>query len=105
MNTDVIVHPKLQHYGLTTSNLDAMIDWYRKVLGMTVNHRSAARSGMQRGPFSSAAFLSNDEVNHRMVLFEMSGLSPIPISTSTRACSTSPSNMERSMSCSAPMPG
>jgi catechol-2,3-dioxygenase len=78
MNTDVIVHPKLQHYGLTTSNLDAMIDWYRKVLGMTVNHRSEARGGMQRGPFSSAAFLSNDEVNHRMVLFEMSGLSPDP---------------------------
>jgi hypothetical protein len=31
MNTDVIVHPKLQHLGLTTANLEAMIDWYRKV--------------------------------------------------------------------------
>ena len=29
MNTEIIAHPKLQHYGLTTANLDAMIDWYR----------------------------------------------------------------------------
>src|SRR5271165_6486556 len=78
MNSEVIVHPRLQHYGLTTSNLDAMIEWYRKVLGMTVNHRSEARGGVQRGPFSAAAFLSNDEVNHRMVLFEILGLSPDP---------------------------
>jgi catechol 2,3-dioxygenase len=42
VNTEIIVHPKLQHFGLTTANLEAMIDWYRKVLGMTVNHRSAA---------------------------------------------------------------
>ncbi len=78
MNTQIIVHPKLQHYGLTTANLDAMIDWYRKVLGMTVNHRSAAPAGTQRGPFSSAVFVSNDEVNHRLVFFEMSGVSVDP---------------------------
>jgi hypothetical protein len=41
MNTEITVHPKLQHLGLTTGNLDAMVDWYSKVLGMTVNHRSA----------------------------------------------------------------
>ena len=40
MNTQITVHPKLQHYGLTTANLDAMIDWYHKVVGITVNHRS-----------------------------------------------------------------
>ena len=50
MNTEIIVHPKLQHFGLTTANLEAMIDWYRKVLGMTVNHRSAAPTGSQRAP-------------------------------------------------------
>ena len=42
MNTGITIHPNLQHYGLTTGNLDAMVDWYRKVLGMTINHRSAA---------------------------------------------------------------
>ncbi len=40
MNTETTVHPKLQHYGLVTANLDAMTEWYGKVLGMTVNHRS-----------------------------------------------------------------
>ena len=45
MNTEIIVHPKLQHFGLTTANPDAMIDWYRKVLGMTINYRSAAPAG------------------------------------------------------------
>jgi len=40
MNSEIIIHPKLQHYGLITANLDTMIDWYRKVLGMTINHRS-----------------------------------------------------------------
>jgi len=74
MNTEVIVHPKLQHYGLTTANLDAMIDWYRKVLGMTINHHAPELTGQRKGPWFSAAFLSNDEVNHRIVFFEMPGL-------------------------------
>ena len=81
MNTEIIIHPKLRHYGLTTANLDAMIDWYRKVLGMTVNHRST-RGGPPRAagapqfgpPFSAVAFLSNDEVNHRLVFFEVPGV-------------------------------
>jgi catechol 2,3-dioxygenase-like lactoylglutathione lyase family enzyme len=75
MNTEITIHPKLQHFGLTTANLDAMIDWYRKVLGMTVNHRATAAAGAQKGrPFSAAAFISNDEVHHRMAIFEVPGL-------------------------------
>jgi catechol 2,3-dioxygenase len=74
MNTETIVHPRLQHFGLTTANLKAMIDWYRKVLGMTVNHRSAAPAGVQGGPPLSAVWLSNDEVNHRVALAELPGL-------------------------------
>ncbi len=71
MNTEIIIHPKLQHYGLITANLGAMIDWYRKVLGMTINHRSVVPAGAQnRAPFSAMAFVSNDEVNHRIVFFE-----------------------------------
>ena len=72
MNTEIIIHPKLQHYGLITANLDTMIDWYRKVLGMTINHRSVVPASAQnRPPFSAMAFVSNDEVNHRIVFFEM----------------------------------
>jgi catechol 2,3-dioxygenase len=74
MNAEIIVHPKLQHYGLTTANLDAMVDWYRKVLGMTVNHRASLPPMAQgRAPFSSFAFVGNDEVHHRIVFFETPG--------------------------------
>lgn len=34
MNTEVTIHPRLQHYGLTTAKLDAMLEWYRKVIGV-----------------------------------------------------------------------
>ena len=75
MNTEITVHPQLQHYGLTTANMDAMIDWYRKVLGMTINFRLAAPGRVQHGPpFSAMAFVSNDEVHHRIVFFETPGL-------------------------------
>ena len=74
MNTETIVHPTLQHFGLTTANLEAMIDWYRKVLGMTINHRSAAPAGAQKGPSLSAVWLSNDEVNHRIAFVELPGV-------------------------------
>jgi catechol 2,3-dioxygenase-like lactoylglutathione lyase family enzyme len=79
MNTEIAVHPKLHHYGLATANLDAMIDWYRKVLGMTVNHRSTIPPEARHGPpFSGFAFVSNDEMDHRIVFFEMPGVSVDP---------------------------
>ncbi len=71
MNTEITIHPKLQHCGLTTGNLDAMLEWYGKVLGMTVNKRVAAPVG---SPFTTVAFASNDEVNHRLSFFETPGL-------------------------------
>jgi catechol 2,3-dioxygenase len=74
MNTEIIVHPRLQHFGLATANLEAMLDWYRKVLGMTVNSRVTAPSGPRGGPSFSAAFVSNDEVHHRIALFELPGI-------------------------------
>jgi len=79
MNTEIVVHPKLQHYGLTTANLDAMIDWYRKVLGMTINHRASLPPMAQaRAPFSAFAFVGNDEVHHRIVFFETPGATVDP---------------------------
>ena len=73
MNTEITIHPKLQHCGLTTGNLDAMLEWYGKVLGMTVNKRVAAPEGT---PFRTVAFASNDECNHRLSFFETPGLPP-----------------------------
>jgi catechol 2,3-dioxygenase len=76
MNTQTIVHARLQHYGLITAKLDPMIDWYRKALGMTVNQRAKipaiARLTRHGPPFSAFAFISNDEMDHRIVLFEIS---------------------------------
>ena len=37
------VCPALHHFGLKTSNLDAMVDWYGKVLGMKPNHRTSTQ--------------------------------------------------------------
>ena len=106
MNTEITVHPKLQHYGLTTANLDAMIDWYRKVLGMTINHRSEMPAGRRNGPpFSAVAFVSNDEVNHRIVFFEMPGLVADPDKRRHARCSTSLSNTRHSTICWAPTLG
>ena len=31
MNTEVIVHPRLQYYGLVAATLDARTEWYGKV--------------------------------------------------------------------------
>jgi catechol 2,3-dioxygenase len=79
MNTDTIVHPRLHHLGLTTSNLENMIDWYRKVLGMTIVHRTGAAIGDQEGvPIINAAWLGNDEANHRLAFVGLPYLSADP---------------------------
>ena len=96
MNTQTIVHPKLHHYGLITADLDPMVEWYRKVLGMTVNHRSKipaiARLTHHGPPFSAFAFISNDEMDHRIVFFEYPEPLPIRIGAATPGYSTWPSN-------------
>ncbi|MBC8752710.1 MULTISPECIES: VOC family protein [Paraburkholderia] len=76
MNTEITIRPKLQHLGLVTRNLDAMTEWYRQVLGMTINHRFGNDGGAQGGPPFRAAFVSNDEVHHRIVFFELPGHAP-----------------------------
>jgi len=72
MNTEITIHPKLQHCGITTGNLDAMLEWYSKVLGLFVHNRVKAPAG---SPFKTVAFATNDEVNHRLSFFEASGVS------------------------------
>src|SRR5260370_41311895 len=44
-----IVRPTLHHFGLTTANLEAMVDWYAKVLDMAPNHRPSTPVGAQAG--------------------------------------------------------
>jgi len=79
MNTETTIHPRLQHVALATGNMGAMIDWYRKVVGMNVNHRRDAKPDPEyKGPPFGAAWLSNDEVHQRIALFEFPGLGADP---------------------------
>lgn len=72
MNTQVVVHPRLQHIGLVTSKLEPMLDWYHKVVGMAVHRRVEVPDGAgRRAPFSAVAFVGNDEVHHRLAIFEV----------------------------------
>jgi catechol 2,3-dioxygenase-like lactoylglutathione lyase family enzyme len=64
LNTETIVYPKLQHFGLLTGNLQRLLDWYQKVLGMRTIHQSQNRMDAPAGSPASrlkAAFISNDE--------------------------------------------
>ena len=49
--------PILHHVQLKTNKLDAMIEWYAEVLDLIVCYRG-----------SGAAWLTNDEANHRLAL-------------------------------------
>lgn len=79
MNTEAIIHPKLHHLGLTTGNLEPLVDWYRKVLGMTIVHQTeAAAGGHENAPSIKAAWVSNDDANHRLAFVELPGLAADP---------------------------
>src|SRR6202035_659203 len=79
LNTETTIHPAFQHLGVTTENLDGLIDWYQTVLGMWVVTRTDNPAGAHDGPGSlRVAWLTNDEVNHRMGIIEMPGLSADP---------------------------
>ena len=103
MNTEIIIHPKLQHVGLTTANLQAMLDWYREVIGLTVNHIVKVPAGAPGGPpFTAVAFASNDEVNHRISIFKWPTFRPILTDPVIPGFSISLSHTKLWTICSAP---
>src|ERR1700676_2787172 len=63
-----LIHPTLHHYGLTTANLDGMVQWYSTVLGMSVVFESSAPLGKDAPLPVSAAWVTNDAANHRVGL-------------------------------------
>ena len=76
MNTEIIIHPKLQHVGLTTANLQAMLDWYREVIGLTVNHLvkvPVARPMVLRSRLSRLPAMTRSTIEYR--IFEMPNVS------------------------------
>jgi catechol 2,3-dioxygenase len=76
LNTETIIHPKLQHLGLTTGSLQPLLDWYKTVLGMRLIYLSENPIGApaESTPSIKAVWLSNDEANHASRVFEISGL-------------------------------
>ena len=79
LNTEIIVHPRLHHLGLTTSNVEPMVAWYREVLGMSIIHQtSSATAGHPDLPAIKITWVSNDEANHRMAFVELPGIGADP---------------------------
>jgi catechol 2,3-dioxygenase-like lactoylglutathione lyase family enzyme len=76
LNTETVIHPKLQHLGLTTGNLQPLLAWYKTVLGMRLIYLSENPIGAPTDstPSIKAVWLSNDEANHRIAVVEISGL-------------------------------
>ena len=81
LNTETILYPKLQHFGLLTGNLQLSLDWYEKVLGMRTIHESENPTDAPTGSPASrlkAAFISNDEISDRVAVIEVPGLTADP---------------------------
>jgi catechol-2,3-dioxygenase len=57
-DTQRVRMPLLHHVSIKTRDVQAIIDWYKLVIGSRVMFR-----------FDGGAFISNDEANHRMAIF------------------------------------
>jgi catechol-2,3-dioxygenase len=62
MPQSTVIHPAFHHLNLKTTRLQAMIDWYRAVVGAEVLFQDAV-----------GAWLSNDAANHRIALLAFPG--------------------------------
>jgi catechol 2,3-dioxygenase len=69
-----IVRPTLHHFGLTTANLEVMVDWYAKVLGTEPNHRPSTPVAAQAASPWRTAWIGNDQASHRIAIMALPGL-------------------------------
>ncbi len=65
-----ILKPSLHHITIKTSRLDAMVGWYALVVGAQVQFRDAV-----------AAWMTNDDANHRIAFLALPGLADDPEKT------------------------
>jgi catechol-2,3-dioxygenase len=65
------IRPTLHHYGLTTANLKKMSEWYATVLGMAIVFQTSSPLGKNAPIQVSAAWVTNDDANHRIGLIAM----------------------------------
>jgi catechol-2,3-dioxygenase len=62
-----VIHPAFHHLNLKTTRLQAMIDWYRAVVGAEVTFQDDV-----------GAWLTNDAANHRIALLAFPGFQDDP---------------------------
>jgi catechol 2,3-dioxygenase len=66
-----IIRPTLHHFGVETRQLERMVGWYAKVVGMdTIYSTSNAGGSDPSGPVG-AAFVSNDRAHHRIAILSL----------------------------------
>jgi catechol 2,3-dioxygenase len=63
----------MHHVGIVTRNIEMMVEWYAKVLGMKPNFVSLSPSNKAALPLK-VTLLSNDRANHRISLLSWPGL-------------------------------
>jgi catechol-2,3-dioxygenase len=73
-NDEKIIRPTLHHCGLTTAQLDPMCHWYATVLGVHIVFVSSSPLGKQAPINASAAWVTNDDANHRIGLIAIQQL-------------------------------
>ena len=72
------IRPTLHHYGLTTANLKTMSEWYATVLGMSIVFETSSPLGKNAPITASAAWVTNDDANHRIGLIAIPQLTKDP---------------------------
>lgn len=80
-DTKNTIQPTLHHYGLTTAQLKPMCDWYATVLGMSIVFATSHPLGKDAPISVSAAWVTNDQANHRIGLIAL----PLLVRDTTRS--------------------
>ena len=73
-NKSSIIRPTLHHFGVATTHLERMVEWYSKVLGMvTIYCTSNALESEARvsADLIPPTFVSNDKANHRLAIISL----------------------------------
>jgi catechol 2,3-dioxygenase len=76
LNTETVIHPKLQHLGLTPGTCNPCQPGTRQcwACGLIYLSENPVGAPADSTPSIKAVWLSNDEANHRLAVVEISGL-------------------------------
>lgn len=66
-----IICPTLHHFGIETRNIERIVDWYAKVVGMASIYSTSNALGSEPSGLAGAAFVSNDTAHHRIAILSL----------------------------------